>query len=68
MGQNTKWILLPNADLATFKPLKKWYAKDKNHVYYQEQQVPGADPATFEENDSLGGKDKYHIYQGTQIK
>lgn len=68
LGKDVQWITIPEADVATFKSLKKWYAKDKNHVYYERNIVEGADPATFKEMENGEGQDKNNTYQSGKLK
>lgn len=67
LGKEVQWITIPEADVATFKSLKKWYAKDKNHVYYENRIVEGADLVTFEEGENGEGKDKNNTYLSGEI-
>jgi hypothetical protein len=63
LGREVTWSMIPEADAATFLGLKKAYAKDKKHVYYENRIVEGADPTTFEETENNGGKDKNGRFQ-----
>ena len=49
------------------------YAKDKNHVFYNDAIIPGADPESFEyiqfvEGDYTIAFDKNRIYEGRKTK
>ena len=58
---------LANADYKTFEYLDFLYAKDKNHIYYNEQVFPAADPKTFEVLKRAVAKDARHIFVGNTI-
>ncbi len=54
------------ADVATFKAIDVFFAKDKNHVYYYSKVLPDADPATFKNiGKSFYYRDKSHIWFGS---
>ncbi|MES2773318.1 MAG: DKNYY domain-containing protein [Bacteroidota bacterium] len=67
LGRETKWIKMTDADLATFTGLKRFYAKDKSHVYYEDGIVEGADIASFEETENHQAKDKNGSYQSGRL-
>ncbi len=41
------WILIRDADRATFKVIQGRFAQDKNHIYYRNIILEDADTATF---------------------
>ncbi len=73
---------IPTVDVNTFQELEMpstpnylekeclnpapFYAKDKDHVYFQAEIVDGADPATFSFFDKNYTKDKSHIFYETK--
>jgi hypothetical protein len=70
-SKDKNWVyfgdtIVPGADASTFQLVDRFYAKDKNHVYYSShgismpEIVPG-DPATFK---NLGGDGLYTLDQG----
>ncbi len=67
LGKDVQWVTIPEADVATFEVFKKWYAKDKNYVYYEHNTVEGADPDTFQEMENGEGRDKNSTYQSGKI-
>lgn len=62
MGRETGWVPMAGVDLSTFVGLKRFYAKDKNQIYYEDRVVEGADVATFEETENHQAKDKSGTY------
>src|SRR5262245_48816912 len=38
---------IPEADAATFEQIERWFARDKNRVYFLHSVVEGGDPASF---------------------
>jgi len=70
-GNGCTLIKLKLADPNTFKVLEKFgYAKDDNHVYFQEDIVKGADPASLKVLSGDGGDwaiDKNHVYNDGEL-
>ncbi|QIP16938.1 hypothetical protein G8759_32030 [Spirosoma aureum] len=62
LGKDLYWSPIEAVDLATFSGVGKYYAKDKERVYFSNYAVKGADPGTFEETTYLQAKDKYRTY------
>ena len=42
-----KPLPMPQADAASFEPVDRWFARDRNHVYFLYNIVEGAMPASF---------------------
>jgi hypothetical protein len=66
-GRETRWLPIPDADLSTFAGIGKYYARDRNRVYFGNEVIPNANPATFEETGYLTAKDKKQSYQSGNI-
>lgn len=59
--------ILADADPSTFKQIKKYYWKDKKHVYLlqfgvNDSKIKQADVRTFDVIENLWAKDKNHVY------
>lgn len=60
---------LKNVDKKTFTVLSGGYAKDKNHVYYENKILPGADPKDFRyDKESRKGYSGNDVYDGNEKK
>ncbi|MBL6444946.1 DKNYY domain-containing protein [Fulvivirga sp. 29W222] len=56
-------VELPDVDSRSFKVVKDYYSKDKNHVYAGSKIINGADPASFEVLETtFYSKDKNHVF------
>ena len=62
LGKDVSWGQIPNVDLGSFNAAGKYYAKDKNHVYYSDHEAKDADPKTFRETEMHQGKDQFRSY------
>ena len=56
------WGYLEDVDKETFIVLHDNWAKDKNHVWYQDETIHSADAASFYVDKSGLPKDKDHVY------
>ncbi|MBQ7823681.1 MAG: DKNYY domain-containing protein [Bacteroidaceae bacterium] len=56
------WGYLEDVDKETFIILDDNWAKDKNHVWYQDKTIKTADVASFDVDKSGLPKDKNHVY------
>ncbi|GAB3551401.1 DKNYY domain-containing protein [Spirosoma fluminis] len=67
LGRATRWRIIPDEDVKTFKGVGTYYARDKCRVYFGSESISGVDPATFEETGYLQAKDKNRTYQSGQM-
>lgn len=67
LGRETSWQRIPDADVSTFVGIGKYYAYDRNRVYFGNDVIPDADPATFQETGYLTAKDKKQSYQSGNV-
>ncbi len=59
---------IKSVDLASFEALDYWYAKDKNHVYFENRVVIDADPETFHfSKEDFSYHDKNNKYEAGKI-
>jgi hypothetical protein len=56
--------MLPQADGATFGPIKGNHWRDQTHVFWADEVVAGADPATFRPLEKSWAVDKNDVYAG----
>jgi len=54
--------VIDGADSASFTPLNREYAKDKQQVYWETTVIRGADPSTFTPLGQLYSKDKLKVF------
>ncbi len=61
--------VIEGADLASFTPIDQYFAKDKNHVYYNGEIIEKADSKSFRviSTDTKRSYDKNHIYDRKRI-
>lgn len=70
LAKDSAWREIPGADAATFEIVLEQYARDKNHVFYEDRIVDGADVATFKEQGTPEGggtphgRDAHRAYHG----
>ena len=50
------------ADPSSFKPLGRYFARDKQRGYYRDMQIAGSDGVTFQALSEHAAKDSRHVY------
>ena len=66
-GLEKKSSKIEGVDVATFKALSEWYAKDKNSVYWQTLKVKDANPETFKVINNYYGRDAQAVFKGATL-